>query len=62
MSGGEFRKVRESMGYSQAALSKEIDVSVRGISRWENEEVPIPKLAELALKYLLDKHHKKKGR
>jgi transcriptional regulator with XRE-family HTH domain len=55
MSGKEFRKLRESIGYSQAMLSGEIDVSIRGISRWENEEVVIPKIAELALKYIVEK-------
>ena len=61
MSGKEFRKLRESIGYSQALLSGEIDVSIRGISRWENEEVPIPKIAELALRYIVE-HHTKRGR
>ena len=62
MSGKEFRKLRESMEYSQARLSREIDVSIRGISRWENGEVPIPKVAELALRYIVDKHQTKKER
>lgn len=50
MFGKEFRKLRESMEYSQAMLSREIDVSIHGISRWENGEVPAPKIAELALR------------
>jgi len=60
MSGKEFRKLRESIGYSQETLSKEIDVSIRGISRWENNEVPIPKIAELALRYIVEKQQRKK--
>ncbi len=59
MSGDEFRKVRTAMGLSQEALSKMIDVSERGIRRWENGEVPIPKIAELAMRYLAEKHRKK---
>jgi transcriptional regulator with XRE-family HTH domain len=62
MSGDQFRKLRESIEYSQAMLSKEIDVSIRGISRWENDEVSIPKIAELALKYIAEKHHTNRGR
>jgi DNA-binding XRE family transcriptional regulator len=61
MSGSKFRELRESIGYSQERLSKEIDVSVRGISRWENDDIPIPKIAELALRYIIDKQQKKKG-
>jgi transcriptional regulator with XRE-family HTH domain len=48
-----------SIAYSQERLSKEIDVSVRGISRWENGEVAIPKIAELALRYLAEKKRRK---
>jgi transcriptional regulator with XRE-family HTH domain len=59
MSGKEFRRLRESLGYSQAMLSREIDVSIRGISRWENDEVPIPKIGELALKYVAEKRERK---
>lgn len=59
MSGSEFRKLRMSIAYSQERLSKEIDVSVRGISRWENGEVAIPKIAELALRYLAEKKRRK---
>ena len=58
MSGTEFRKLRQAMGLSQEALSELIDVSARGIRRWENNEVSIPKLAELALRYLAEKKAK----
>jgi DNA-binding transcriptional regulator YiaG len=62
MSGKEFRKLRESIKYSQAMLSREIDVSVRGISRWETDDTPIPKIAELALRHIVETHQRKKGR
>jgi DNA-binding transcriptional regulator YiaG len=62
MSGKAFRQMRESIDYSQAMLSREMEVSIRGISRWENEEVPIPKIAELALKYIVENHKKERGR
>jgi len=47
------------MDLKQAELGALLDVSERGIRRWENGEVDIPKLAELALLYLLDKQRKK---
>jgi DNA-binding transcriptional regulator YiaG len=47
------------MNLSQAALSEMIGVSVRGVRRWENGEVAIPKIAELALRYLAEKNRKK---
>jgi DNA-binding transcriptional regulator YiaG len=62
MSGDEFRKVRKTMGLSQDELSKMIDVSERGVRRWENGEVKIPKIAELALRYLAEKNRRKENR
>ena len=62
MSGNEFRKVRRAMGLSQDELSKVIDVSSRGVRRWENGEVAIPKIAELALRYLAEKKQRKETR
>ena len=53
MSGDELRKLRAAMKMSQQALSKVIDVSVRGIRRWETCEVKIPKIAEFAMHYLV---------
>jgi hypothetical protein len=43
-------------------LSRETDVSVRGISRWENDDISIPKIAELALKYIVEKHKTERKR
>jgi DNA-binding transcriptional regulator YiaG len=62
MSGNEFRKLRKAMGLSQGELSQRIDVSERGVRRWENGEVPIPKIAELALRYLAEKNRRKETR
>ena len=62
MSGEEFRKLRTAMNLKQAELGALLDVSERGIRRWENGEVDIPKLAELALRYLVEKHRNKGSR
>ncbi len=45
----EFKKLRESIGYTQAKLSEEIDITIRTITRWENGETEIPKVVELAV-------------
>lgn len=55
VTGDQFRKLRESIGYTQAKLSKEIDVTIRSLTRWETGETAIPKIAELALKYIAEK-------
>jgi transcriptional regulator with XRE-family HTH domain len=55
MTGSEFRKLRRSAGYSQAKLCRELNVSIRTMTRWETGETPIPKIAEIALKYVIEK-------
>ena len=59
VTGKEFRKLRRSAGYSQSQLSREIDVTIRSLTRWETGETPIPKIAELALKYVSEKKPRK---
>jgi transcriptional regulator with XRE-family HTH domain len=62
MSGNEFRKLRALAGYSQAKLCKELDVTIRTMTRWETGETQIPKMAELALKYVIEKKSGKEKR
>jgi len=57
----EFKKLRGSIGYSQARLSKEMGISIRTISRWENGEVRIPRVVEIAIGAIV-RGAKKKGR
>jgi transcriptional regulator with XRE-family HTH domain len=59
VTGNEFRKLRKSGGYSQSQLAREIDVTIRSLTRWETGETPIPKIAELALKYVVEKQREK---
>ena len=40
------------MNLNQAEIGALMDVSERGIRRWEKNEIEIPKIAELALRYL----------
>ncbi len=61
MTKSEFKKLRGSIGYSQARLSKEMGVSIRTISRWEIGEVKIPRVVEIAIGAIV-RGAKKKGR
>ena len=46
------------MTMTQRELGKLLDVSERGIRRWEKEEVDVPKLAKFALLYIVEKQRK----
>ena len=61
MTKREFKELRHSIGYTQAQLAKQFGVYVRSVTRWETGEFPIPKMAELALRYLTE-HATKKGK
>ena len=61
MTSEAFKKSRKSIGYSQPKLSKEMGITTRTITRWENRETPIPKVAEMALELAVLKA-KRKGR
>jgi DNA-binding transcriptional regulator YiaG len=60
MKGKEFKYLRRSLGLSQSQLSKELDVTIRSITRWETDVNPIPKMAALALRYLASETRAKK--
>jgi DNA-binding transcriptional regulator YiaG len=62
VSGREFRKLRQSVEYSQADVAKEIGVTVRSITRWETGQFRIPKIAELALRFVVQQSTSMKGR
>jgi DNA-binding transcriptional regulator YiaG len=52
MRAAEFKKLRRSVGLSQSALARELDLYVRTISRYETGELEIPRVTELALRYV----------
>lgn len=62
MTGKQFKKLRVSIGYTQAELTKEMDVYIRTVSRWETGELPVPKVAELALRFLAERARGKRRR
>lgn len=49
MTAKAFKQMREAKGYTQVELAREFDVKPLTVSRWERGEVPVPRLAKLAL-------------
>ena len=47
---------------SQTQLAREIDMYVRTISRWETGELPVPKVAELALRFIQQRRKEERKR
>jgi len=60
MTGKQFSDMRNKAGYTQERLAKAMRVSIRTVSRWEAGRVP--KLAELALRYLIVEQQQKGAR
>lgn len=60
MGAKDFKKLRLEKGYSQSQVARELGVHVMTVSRWERGEIPIPRMAELALA-ALPRQFKKKG-
>jgi len=52
MTGKAFKKMRKEKRYSQAALAREFDVNIITVWRWEKGDLPVPRLAEIALSSL----------
>jgi len=50
MKGEDLKRKRERLNLTQDELAKRLDVKRLTIIRWENGQVDIPKIAELALK------------
>ena len=62
MIGIEFKKLRESIGLSQSQLAQRLDLYVRTISKYENDDLTIPKVTELALRYVVQQTKQKERR
>ncbi len=50
----EFKKLRETTGHTQASLAAAMGVHLRTVWRWELGETIIPKVVELALRYVAE--------
>jgi transcriptional regulator with XRE-family HTH domain len=58
----EFKKLRKSVGLSQSQLAQELGLYVRTISKYENDDLVIPKVTELALRYVVQQAKQKERR
>jgi transcriptional regulator with XRE-family HTH domain len=56
----EFKRIREAAGHTQASLAEAMGVHLRTVWRWELGETVIPKVVELALRYVAE--HAEKAR
>jgi len=54
----EFKKLRETAGHTQASLAVAMGAHVRTVWRWELGETVIPKVVELALRYIAERASK----
>jgi DNA-binding transcriptional regulator YiaG len=50
-----FKKLREAAGLTQAQVAEPLGVTIRSLTRWETGVLPTPKMAELALRYIVEK-------
>lgn len=62
MTPEKLKKLRELIGYSKPMLAKDLEIAVRTVTRWENGQVPIPKMAEMALELIVLKAKRKRNR
>jgi DNA-binding transcriptional regulator YiaG len=62
MGAVEFKKLRQSVKLSQSMLARELDLYVRTISRYETGELEIPRVTELALRYIVQQTKQKRRR
>ena len=53
MTAKQFQTARRRTDMTQQALAHELQVGVGTISRWENGVLPVPKLVDLAMRYLI---------
>jgi transcriptional regulator with XRE-family HTH domain len=61
MKGKELRKIRGSLKMTQRQLAEALDVAKDTVARMERDEMPIQRVTEFAVRYLL-LMEKKEGR
>jgi len=60
MTKDEFKALRSKAGHTQASLAKKMGVHLRTVTRWEIGEIIIPRVVELALRYIAERTKKKR--
>jgi len=61
MKGEQLRRLRRSLKMTQKGLGEALDLDKNTVARAERDEIPIPRVTELAVKYLLLMKSKKGG-
>ena len=62
MTGKELKRLRQALKMTQRELGEALDLNKNTVARAERDEIPIPRVTELAVKYLLIMESKKGGR
>ena len=62
MTGKELKRLRQALKMTQRELGEALDLNKNTVARAERDEIPIPRVTELAVKYLLSMKTKKGGR
>ena len=62
MKGQELRRLRKALKMTRRELGEALDLNKNTVARAERDELPIPRVTELAVKYLLIMESKKGGR
>ena len=62
MTGRELKRLRKTLKMTQRELGEALDLNKNTVARAERDEIPIPRVTELAVKYLLIMESKKGGR
>jgi transcriptional regulator with XRE-family HTH domain len=55
----QLKSLRKRLGWSQARLAEALEVHSMTVSKWERGQQPIPKMAELAVRYLVSQESEK---
>jgi transcriptional regulator with XRE-family HTH domain len=62
MTGGELRRIREAMGFTQRQLAERLGITSTSVARMERGEQKIMQVTTLAVKYLQLMEFKKRGK
>jgi len=62
MTGKQLKQLRQALKMTQRELGEALDLNKNTVARAERDELPIPRVTELAVKYLLIMKTKKGGR
>ena len=62
MTGKELKRLRQALKMTQRELGEALDLNKNTVARAERDEIPIPRVTEFAVKYLLIMKTKKGGK